>query len=161
MSLKNIFINYEAKKEIKKMFRKNELKERIEKLEESLKECKKDLKAQVELTKFLLEHDKNEVVVTKEPVFGAFTIGYAFVVKYVVDGELVTIKKTTDSFCDLDVQEIKNISDNITFIHLKEYRVDKYIQLDRKNKELSTIDTELADIIQSGKKTNNTKKVRG
>lgn len=143
------------------MFGIKNLKEKINRLENVIDTYKKELDEHLELTKFLLEHDKNEVVVTKKLNPLVLCLSYEIVVKYIKDGKLVIIEKNanTSIYSDLDVVEVKNISDNITLIHLKEYGMDKHLQLNKNKEELSVIEPEIANILKENKKES-TKKTR-
>ena len=136
------------------MFGIKNLKEKINRLENEMNVYKNELYEQVELTKFLLEHDKNEVVVTKQLNHIYLGLSYEIVAKYIKDGKLVTTEKdcNTSIYSDVQIVEVKNISDNITLINLKEFGRDKYLQLNKCKEELSVIEPEIANILKENKK---------
>lgn len=132
------------------MFGNQKLKQKIENLEEKIEEIKSELNKQVKLSKFLLNHQKEDVVAEIKKIFNneyLITLCYELQVEYLYDNEIknVSIELSRGyGINNFDVENVENINNTISIIKIKNYDKYKIFQL---NKEISKL-VEITSLVE-------------
>lgn len=132
------------------MFGNQKLKQKIENLEEKIEEIKLGLDKQVKLSKFLLNHQKEDVVAeVKKFVKDEYliTLCYELQVEYLYDNEIKNVSIELSRGYGIYyfyVENVENINDKIAIIKIKNYDEYKIFQL---NKEISKL-TEITSLVE-------------
>ena len=119
-------------------------------MEEKIEEIKSELNKQVKLSKFLLNHQKEDVVAEIKKIFNneyLITLCYELQVEYLYDNEIknVSIELSRGyGINNFDVENVENINDTISIIKIKNYDKYKIFQL---NKEISKL-VEITSLVE-------------
>lgn len=144
------------------MFGNKKLNEKIQDLEEEVKGLGLELDKQVKLSKFLLDHKKDDVVAKIVNVYNWFYPSWythKLEVEYLYDNEIKNVDKDLGNH-EFKVENVENINNKVAIIKIKNnYGETKIIQLDKTTNELVEITLLAQHFTDVGKKMKKMEKV--